>query len=165
MALILTAPDRLALMMFDCHQSIMASYHLVQDNIDYVERPCFLISVEGANFPGVSSEQSQSEESFRLDYIGQTFNTGHAHEYEILAREVADAAVRYVIEHDRLQFSNQRGVQPNKLSPIPHVKWTNIDNRGPITLMQRDGVDEAFWGFSIDITITASYPYEEKLIG
>lgn len=160
MTVIMTAPARLALMMYDCHPSIRGTYYTHQDSIDQIVRPAFLITVEDASFPQFSSEQEQVEENYQIAYIGETFGAGQANEYELRAREVSEAACLYLLQRPNLQFGNLRArtditTQRGLAGVLSHTF-----SRSAITLFERDGVDVAFWGFTIDITLKTMMDYE-----
>lgn len=157
MSLLLTAPERLCLMLKDCDEAVVAAYHLYQDDIDYVERPCFLVSSGEATYeqpPESASEQVAVTENFTIDYIGEPFKgteQDYANYFELEARRIAFNAIVYLLKHPNLQFSNIRHLEPAPLRDLEGVFWARPDSRSAITLMQRSGREEAFWGFSISL--------------
>ena len=160
---ILTVPERLAQVLIDCHPSIVGAYHFTQEAIDQIERPCWLIFVEDASYPKTSNNQELVEQGYSIAYVGEVFNGGYidfAPEYEVRARQVAEASVKYLFEHPQLQMSNKRGVFSERLRGLNGVQQMMVDGRGPVTLYSRDGVEgTAFWGFTIDITIREQMVY------
>lgn len=162
---ILTTPERLAMMLIDSHTAIVAAYHFTQEALDQVERPAFLVFVEDASYPGTSVNQELVEQSYSIAYIGQVFNAGGYinidSEYELLARQVAESTVKYLLEHPQCQMSNVRSVFDNPLPALDSIIQLKVDGRSGITLFSRDGVEgDAFWGFTIDLTITEQLAYE-----
>lgn len=151
-------------MMFDCHQSILASYHYTQESIDQLERPCWLVFVEDASYENTSNNQEVVNQGYSMAYVGQVFNAGNYGEadpeYEKLARQVAESSIKYLFEHPQLQFSNRRGFFETKLRGLAGAQQLIIDGRSSVTLMSRDGVEgEAFWGFTIDVTVREQLVY------
>lgn len=168
---ILTVPPRLSKMMIDCHPSIVAGYHYTQGALDQIERPCFLIFVEDASYPQTTEGQEQVEQSYSLAYVGEAYNVDdEGVEYEIQARTVAEASVLYLFEHPQLTFENRRSISiagdtPEETFDGPEgmldgVTGIRLESRSAVTLFSRDGVNEAFWGFSIEITIKEQLSYE-----
>ena len=163
---ILTTPERLAQMMIDCHESIVAAYHYTQEAIDQIERPCFLIFVEDASLENTTVDQEVVSQGYSLAYVGQPFTgLGDAAltlEYEKLARIVAEASLIYLLEHPQMQLSNDRalfGTDP--LVGLTGVQQLIVNSRSGVTLFSRDGVEaDAFWGFTLDITIKEQIVYE-----
>ena len=156
MSVLLTAPARLCLMLKDCDEGVVEAYHLYQDDIDYLERPCFLVTSGEATFeqsPESSPEQIAITENFTLDYIGEPFKgvveQDYAAYHELEARRIAYNAILYLLKHPNLQFSNVRHLEPAALNVLGGIFWARPDSRSAITLMQRGGKEEAFWGFSI----------------
>ncbi len=168
---ILTVPPRLAKMMIDCHDSIVAGYHYTQGALDQIERPCFLIFVEDAVYPQTTEGQEVVEQSYSLAYVGQAYNANEeGWEYEMMAREVAEAAVLYLFEHPQLTFENRRNISivgdtPEQTFDGPEgmldgVQGLRVESRSAVTLFSRDAVGEAFWGFTIEITVKEQMAYE-----
>lgn len=162
---IITMPQRLAEMLVDCHPSIVAGYWYTQGDVDQIERPCWLIFVGDARYPQVTQDQEQVEQSYSIAYIGQIYTSPEdaefSEEYELLARQVADAAIKYLLSHNQGQVSNERGLFPSEKSALDSIMWTKISSRSGVTLYQRDGVEGlAFWGFTIDIVVTEQLSYE-----
>ena len=161
---ILTVPERLTQMLVDCHPSIVAAYHYTQGAIDRVERPCWLVFIEDATFPQIGNDQELVEQNYSIAYIGEIWNSPdnvYSIEYEIQAREVAVAVIKYFFEHKQLQMSNVRGIFPSELPSLNGVTMMNIGNRSGISLFSRDAVaGQAFWGFTFDVTITEQLMYD-----
>lgn len=162
---ILTTPQRLAEMLIDCHPSIVGAYYYTQGSIDQIERPCWLIFVEDARYPQTTQDQEQVQQSYSIAYIGQIYTSPEdsefSLEYELLARQVAEAAIVYLLSHNQGQMTNDRGIFDNAKSSLGSVMWIKIDSRSSITLYQRDAVEGlAFWGFTIDIVVTEQLSYE-----
>lgn len=163
---ITTHPQRLAQMMADCHNSIRAAFYYTQQAIDIdLDRPCFLIFVEDAAYEQTTQNQELVDQGYSIAYIGQVFTGIADHllavEYEQIAREVADAAVLYILEHPQLQVSDNRSFLGGSLSAANGVLHTSLDGRSAVTLFTRDGVaGDAFWGFTIDITVKQQLAYE-----
>lgn len=158
-----TTPRRIAQMLVDCDQSIVASYDFTQESIDQLERPSWLVFIEDASFQNTTVDQELMEQGYSIAYIGQVFNSGYSdytREYEILARRVAENSVRYLLEHPYLQLSNTRGLFPERLGGLIGVQRMTVNNRSAVTLFSRDGVEgQAFWGFTIDITVVEQIAY------
>ncbi len=162
---ILTVPQRLAQMLADCHPTIVASYYYTQESIDQVERPCWLIFVEDASYPGTTVDQEQVEQGYSIAYVGQVFSAGGYVEfdaqYEQLARKIAEDAVRYLLSHPQGQVSNTNNLLPEPLGSLDGITSIRVNSRSGVTLFSRDAVEgSAFWGFTIDITVTEQFEYE-----
>lgn len=161
---ILTTPQRLAEMLIDCNPSIVGAYYYTQGAIDQIERPCWLVFVEGARYPQTTVDQEQVEQSYSVAYIGQIYTSPEdsefSLEYELLARQVAEDSVKYLLSHNQCQMTNDRGVFADAKSSLDSVTFIKIDARSSITLYQRDAVEGlAFWGFTIDLVITEQLQY------
>lgn len=160
---ILTTPERLSQVLIDCHSSIVGSYHYTQQSIDSIERPCWLIFVEDASYPQTGVGQELEQQGYSIAYVGEVFNSDYIDvdpEYELRARQVAEASVRYLFEHPQLQMSNKRGIFADRLRGLNGVQQVTIDGRGAVTLYSRDAVaGNAFWGFTIDITVREQFVY------
>lgn len=160
---ILTTPERLAMMLIDAHPSIRAGYHFTQASIEQLERPCWLVFIEGASFPQITVDQELVEQGYSLAFIGHIWNEGDAEfssEYELLAREIAEDTVTYLLSHPQLQMSNQRNLFPEILPALTGAMQMKIDGRSSVTLYSRDAVSgEAWWGFTIDLTVTEQLSY------
>lgn len=161
---ILTAPERLAKMLIDADSRIVAAYAWTQKSVDMIERPAWLIFVGDASFPQDTSEQEQVQQNYQLEYVGENFDTGYAEEYEKLARQAAYNTVQYLLGHNQMQMSNQRGVFPEPLEPLDYIISVKLNTRSAITLMSRDAVDQAYWGFTIDITVTEMLDYDYVIV-
>lgn len=161
---ILTTPERLAQVLIDAHPSIRAGYHFTQGSVEQIERPCWLVFIEGASYPQTTVDQELVEQSYSCAFIGNIWNsadTEFSSEYELLARQVADSTVRYLFRHPQLQMSNERGVFPDMLTGLTGVQQVKVDGRSAVTLYSRDAIaGEAWWGFTIDLTIIEQMPYE-----
>lgn len=169
MSVLLTAPERLCLMLKDCDEAVVEAYHLYQDDIDYPERPCFLVSSGEATFeqaPDSASEQVAITESFTIDFIGEPFK-GVEQDYdgyhELEARRIAYNSILYLLKHPNLEFSNVRELESESLPPLDGVFWARPDSRSAITLMQRSGREEAFWGFSISLSMRSMITSSEDV--
>lgn len=159
---------RLAFMLRDCHNSIEAAYFYTQPNIDQMGRPAFLIFPEDASYDGTAQGQEQYEQSFSIAYIGQPYVGTYidfAFENEELAREVADAAVLYLLEHQNMSFSNTRNLEAQGENGLNGVMWIKVNNRSAVTLYSREATTGAsgFWGFSIDIAVKTMLAYNPIL--
>lgn len=159
MSLVLTVPERLSLMLKDCHNEVINAYYLYQDTLDYIERPSWIITSGEASYSvgsNTSEGQAEVEESYELALVGEPF-TGTEEDvgnfYEIVTREIANAAVLYLLKAPNLQFPNLRNLAPEKLPNLQGVLWMRPQTRSAITLMTREGIDEPFWGFTISINI------------
>lgn len=160
-----TTPERLAMMLLDCHDSIQASYHLTQNSIDQVERPCWLVFIEDASFAdNTTVDEIVYEQSYSIAYIGEVFSGMdelQGNQFELQAREVADAAVLYLLSHPMGEFSNTRNLFDEPLTGVAGIQWIQLNSRSSVTLFSRDAVEgEAFWGFTIDITVKEQLIYE-----
>jgi hypothetical protein len=160
-----TIGERIALCMVDCHESIAAGYWYTQDNVSQFERPCFLIFPEDTAYPNTTVDQEQVEQGFSIAYVGQIYNAApylSINEYEEQAREVAEASIIYLLSHPQLQFTNDRGLYPDVPKyGLNSVTLIKVDGRSAVSLFGRDGVEgEAFWGFTIDVTVTYQLQYE-----
>lgn len=159
------APQRIAMMLADCHESIVASYWYTQEAIEQIERPCWLVFVEDASYENTTLNQDLVDQAYSIAYVGQVFSGSGYHdfsyEYEKLAREVADSAVQYLLEHPQLQMSNRRGLYDSTERGLSGVLWSRVERRSGVSLFTRDGVSaEAFWGFTIDLTVKHQLVYE-----
>lgn len=160
---ILTVPERLTMLLVDAHPSIRAGYYYTQAAIDQIERPCWLVFVEDASYPQITVEQEVVEQSYSLAFIGNIWNSvdsRYSKEYEQLAREVAHETVVYLLEHPQLAMSNKRGLFSNPLPSLNGVQRVSLDGRSAVTLFSRDAISgEAWWGFTIDLTIYEQLSY------
>lgn len=159
------APERIAMMLADSHDSIVASYWHTQEAIEQIERPCWLVFVEDASYENTTVNQDLVDQAYSIAYVGQVFSGAGSHsftyEYEKLAREVADTSVQYMLEHPQLQMSDRRGLQGGRLRGLSGVLWSRVERRSGISLFTRDAVSaEAFWGFTIDLTVKHQLAYE-----
>ncbi len=164
---ILTAPERLAKMMIDCNDDIVAAYHYTQAAIDQIERPCFIIFVEGAEYPQDTTDEEIVEQSYSIAYVGHAYSSPEDNdfsiEYEIQARQVAYDSVLYLLEHQQLSLENRRNLSvlsDGSLPSLDSILGLKINSRSAVTLFARDAVNEAFWGFTIDITVQEQLIYE-----
>jgi hypothetical protein len=164
---ILTAPERIAEMLADCHPSIRARYWLTQEAIDQIERPAWLVFVDGASYSQDNNGEDLVDQSYSIAYIGQIFTSAgnvFTSEYEILARQVANNAIAYLRKYNKLKMANLRGLQPAALPNLNSILYSKVDNRSGITLYTRDGTgDNAFWGFTIDLTVTHQFVFDEEI--
>ena len=160
---ILTTPERLAQVLIDASPHIHAAYHYTQAAIEQLERPCWLVFIEDASYPQTTVDQEQVEQSYSCAFIGHIWNSvdnEFSSEYERVAREVAATTVPYLLGHPQLQMSNDRNVFPSALASLDGVTQLKIDRRSSVTLYSRDAVaGEAWWGFTIDLTITEQMTY------
>ena len=162
---ILTVPERLAKCLIDSHESIVAGYHYTQGAVEQMERPCWLVFIEDASYQNVTVDQDLTEQSYSLAYVGHIYNDPSDNslsvEYEELARRTAVSSITYLMEHPQLQMSNQRGVFDSVLHSLNGVMNMRVDGRSGVTLYSRDAISgEAWWGFTIDVTITEQLIYE-----
>lgn len=159
-----TVPERLAMMLIDCHESIVAAYDYTQAAIDRIERPSWLIFIEDATYPQIGNDQELVEQNYSIAFIGNIWSVVdnvYSVEYEKQAREIADASIKYFFEHKQLQMSNIRGKFPSELPSLNSVLSMNIGNRSAVTLFSRDAVaGQAFWGFTFDITLIEQLMYD-----
>lgn len=160
---ILTTPERLAKVLIDAHPSIRAGYHFTQAAVEQLERPCWLIFVEDAAYPQITVDQEVVEQAYSCAFIGNVWNSidnEFSAEYEVLARQVADATVTYLLRHPQLQMSNERSLFPERLPGLSGVQQVKVDRRSAVTLYSRDAVSgEAWWGFTIDLTVHEQLSY------
>lgn len=169
MSQLLTIPDRLCLMLKDCDPDVVAAYHTHQDSLDYVERPCWIVTMGDASYDAgeSSSEQAAVNESYTLDFVGEPF-TGTEEDYnafyELQARRIAHNSVLYFLRHPNLQCSNQRGLLDAKLPALAGIWWARPTSRSAVTLMTRGSNDEGFWGFSISLEIRSMFLVDESEI-
>lgn len=160
MSLVLSVPERLSLILKDCNPNVIEAYYLYQDTMDTdFERPSWIITSGEATY-SVNSETSQGQaavdESYDLFLVGWEFtglDEDYGNFYEITTREIANDAVLYLLKSPNLQFANIRGLQDDALGPLQGVLWSRPQSRSAITLMNRDGIDNIFWGFSISLSI------------
>lgn len=158
-----TVPQRLAECLFDSHEAIVGSYWWTQGAIEQLERPVFVVFVEDASYANASGDQILVEQGYSIAYIGHIYNQAEDNslsvEYEQLTREIAEASVRYLIEHPQLQISDNRGILGKKTS-LNGVQQMIVDGRSGVTLYSRDAVSgEAWWGFTIDVTMTEQFTF------
>src|SRR5689334_5449858 len=106
MTLILTVPDRLAIMCEDVDNRIVKAFKYVPNDIDQAMRPAFLVKVDEATFPQVANSVVEPEETYVMDYIGQKYQAGEDDVWEKLTREIADKFFTYFFGRTQLQFTN-----------------------------------------------------------
>lgn len=170
MSLILTLPNRLALCLKDCHPAVKNAYPYTEENLDYLKRPCFLVGAGEERFlyDESASEQTYYDTTTQVDFVGEPFTAvdrDYNHHYEVIAREIAAAAVLYLLKRPQLQFSNLRGdAALEQLPPLAGVLWCRPDSRSTVTLMQRGGIEEAFWGFTLSLTSRCMFTENEDEI-
>lgn len=161
---ILVTPQRIAMVLMDAHPEIRSVYSYTQTAIDIIERPCWLIFVEDASYPQIGTDQELVEQSYSLAFIGDTWNDTNIEmsvRYEQLARDVAEKTISYLLSHPQLQCSNLRGLFDSELTSPVGVQQVKLGNRSAVTLYSREGVmGDAFWGFTIDITVIEQLEYE-----
>ena len=166
MSLIMTLPKRLAMMLKDCNENIVEAYYLHQDNLDYVERPSWIITSGEATYSvgsNTSADQAEVEESYELFLVGEPIK-GVDQEYgyyEEQTRKIANDAIIYLLRHPNLQFSNSRGLEDDTLPNLEGVLWMRPQSRSPIAIQTREGIEEQFWGFSISINVRSIILDEE----
>jgi hypothetical protein len=160
---ILDVPERIAMMLYDAHPAIKSTFHYTQAAIDEIEKPCWLVFVEDASYPQIGVNQELVEQSYSLAFIGNTWSDTNPKamlKYEKLTREIAEATILYFLEHPQLQMSNIRGNFNNELISLNGVHSVKIGSRSAVTLYSREAVaGDAFWGFTIDITVIQQLPY------
>lgn len=164
---ILTTPQRLAEMLIDCDESIIAGYPYTQNSIDQLERPCWLVFVEDAQYPKTTPDEELVEQAYSLAYVGQVFSSDTYNdsnsEYELIARRVAVNAIRYLFERPTGIMSNIRGMFDSELGSLDELQLIRVEGRSSVALYSRDGVEgESFWGFTIDITCIEQMIYETQ---
>ena len=165
---ILTTPERLAMMLIDCDESIVAAYPYTQDSIDQLERPCWLIFVEDAAYPKTTQDEELVEQSYSLAYVGEVFSSDNYNdsnsEYEIQARRVAVNVIRYLFESPNGEMKNTRGLFDSELGSLDELQLLRVDGRGSVALYSRSAVEgEAFWGFTVDITCIEQMIYNDDV--
>jgi hypothetical protein len=85
-------------------------------------------------------------------------------EFEKQARISADTVIQYLLEHQYLQMSNRRDLQPERLPSLDGVQQMILNSRSAVSLYSRDAVvGDAFWGYTIDITVKEQLIYEEEV--
>ena len=162
---ITTTPERLAYMLIDCDEAIVAGYPYTQNSIDQLERPCWLIFVEDAAYPKTTVDEELVEQSYSLAYVGEVFSSDsyndYSSEYELQARRVAENSIRYLFSHPNGQMTNDRGIFPEAQGSLDSLQQIRVDGRSSVALYSREGVEgDAFWGFTIDITCIEQMIYE-----
>ncbi len=163
MTLILTAPERIAIMLEDI-PLMKNAFWKHQKAIDTAVRPCCLVRIDEASFPANGATDVETEESFVIDYIGFPFDQGEENMYELQARQHAFDVYLYFFERTQLQFTNDRGRQPAKLRPLDRVKWARLTRRSPVALMTGNGIEVPFWGFTYGISVISGRNVPEKLV-
>lgn len=168
MSVVLTAPERLALMLKDCDERVTAAYPLYVTDIDFdFLRPAWIVTAGEASY-ALNSETSVSQasidEDYELTYVGH-IATGTEQDwnsyYERVAREIANNAVVYLLRAPNLQFPNLRGLADNALPPLNGVLWSRPQRRSQITLMTRESLEQPFWGFSISLSVRSMLSVDE----
>lgn len=163
MSLILTVPERLALMCTDAHPSIVASYSEYVEQLDSLQAPAWVIEVGEGSYSGGAEGDADFTENYVLSLIGKPLGQGALAEYELQMRAIVDSTIRYFLRHSQLQFSNERaleGLAP--LQPLNDIKHFTL-RRSPATLSSK-GVNENFWGTQLTLEIVGATQYTPVLI-
>lgn len=154
MSLILTAPERLALMAYDASTLVRFTNYWFTEQVDDDMRPAVLVEVGEGDFPGTASNVEAPVETYELSIIGQTFagaDGNQQHEAEV--RRVSSDIVNYFFKRTQLQFSNQRSRSGyTELGPLVGVQHARI-RRGLINAMTKADMPP-FWGCQITVTVT-----------
>lgn len=164
MSIVLTAPERLSIMLIDASTQVKDAFEYTQKDLDTAIRPCWVIKIDEATFPGIAENTVDFEETYVMDYVGPKFDQGEGHVYEIQARTIWMNTFTYFFSHKQLQFSNNRGLEPTQLTQLSGVKFARISRRSPITIMTGDGIAEPFWGFTMSLVVTGSVKIDEVLV-
>ncbi len=151
-------------MLKDSHDSISTAFAYTQNELDISERPCWYITVGQANYIDEASEFTQVEETFECFYVGEYFN-GLEQEYgnyhERKARIASVAAVRYLQRAKRLACIDRRGLVGHTLPSLNNVMFSKIDSRSDIGLKTGKGIEQAYWGFNLSVTVRSVFEEDE----
>lgn len=167
MTLIYSAPERLAMMLTDSNDNIVVSYHTHQDDIDFPERPAYIIRWGDADYSvddETSVNQASVNESCEINLVGEPYKgteQDYGNYFELQTRQIAFDAVVYLLRHPNMQFSNRRGLRDRALPDLPGVMWMRITNLSRVQLMTREGLENPFWGFTMSLDIRSMLPVDE----
>lgn len=163
MTVLLTAPERIAIMLEDI-PGINHAYWTEQKAIDTAQRPACLISIDEGSFPANGNTDVETEETYTIDYVGFPFDQGESAAYELQARQHAFGVYEYFFARPGLQFTNDRGRQPAKLRQLQYVKWSRLARRSPVALMTGHGIEIPYWGFTYGLTVFSGRDIKEILV-
>lgn len=163
MTLVLTAPERIAVMLEDI-EDMKHAFWTHQKAIDTAVRPCCLVRIDEGSFPANGNTDIEAEETYVIDYIGYPFDQGEAHNWELQARQHAYDIYLYFFQRPSLQFSNNLGNQPATLIGLNGVKWSRFSRRSPIALMTGNGIEQPFWGFTYSLGVFSGRNVREILV-
>lgn len=159
-----TVLDRIGLMAWDADTTLKTAYTGYQPSIDKSVRPCIIVSEDGESYPVYASENEQPEMRVVIDYIGPFFTADCQEEYEEIARQTADNLIEYFMRRPQLPFSNVRNhAQLTAKGNLVSVKWARISDRTKTTLVTRFGLEQAFWGVTLNMTVVRAWDYEEVI--
>lgn len=162
MTFLLSAPERLVLMIKDATNEA----HLVTDefveSIDGVIRPAVLVEEDGGEYPPTASNLSYPTEPYTILVVGQNAGSDGNRQYQLEVRRITHAVVQYLMRHNQLQMSNERSLQPASLPSLAGVMHTHL-RRGAVMLATR-GAQDAFWGCEITLTIFGVREAMERIV-
>jgi len=164
------APYRLELMCQDSHPDVLAARSDYVEQLDPAQRPIWIIEEGEGTYTGVGQGLVDGDEVYVLSFVGETFGRGRQqdNEYEIQAREMVAACLRYLWEHSQLQFTNDHDLKDDdgnvlaQLVALPRVMFATI-RKGPVTLHSK-GAEENFWGCVLTVTINEREQYTERMV-
>lgn len=165
MTLLLTAPQRLAIMAKDASPLFKFSSDEFQETLDSLLRPAVLVEIGAADYPPIAQNVEEPTEEYSLTVIGMKYGQGARSEAETQLRVLVDALITYFFTRTQLQFTNDRSLEAAPLGPLLGVKWARLYRRELVTTVTRSEGDGAFWGSTLNVRITAQVLAHEVLVG
>ena len=162
MTVLLTAPQRLAIMAKDADPRIVYSTDKYQETLDSVQTPAVLIDIGESNYPPTAASIEFPEEIYKIILVTGKYGQGAQDELEQTNRELADIIHLYFLRRTLLQFPNQRELEPGKLPALVFVRHARTNRSNGPTVLQRESFGP-FWGCEFTVAIASITNVLEQL--
>lgn len=165
MTLILTIPQRLAIMAADSTPLIKDASDEFQKSLDTAKRPFVLVEIGSGEYPGVAAGTEEPIETFEMTLISSKAGQGAKGDAEKELRVLTDALIAYFQKHTSLQFPNNLKRQPAALGALSGVKWSRLFMRDYCGLVVRGDVGiEPFWGTKFSFRCIEAISAQEEIV-
>jgi len=164
MTLILTAPQRLAIMAKDSDTRFVFATDKFVATLDDSQRPAALILVGSGDYPPVASQVEKPTEIYTIEIHGKKFGQGAVTdaEAETENRSLTASVITYFIKRSQLQFSNTRTLEAADLPALAGVESFRL--RRDVLVPLEKGNESPFWGCVITVTIVTIEQALEVLV-
>jgi len=163
MSVLLTAPTRIAKMLLDASDTVVATYTEDEYDIDVIQRPAWVVFDSGGQFMQneFSEGVAQWTESFNLELYGNSFGTGLQHESLLKVKNIVVDTVKYFLRNQQLQYEDRRGIEGQRFRALENVMHITL-SREPVTLYDAPDKEDKVFGARMSLTVTCRLQIENS---